>query len=301
MSQEGQFVIVRQEPAPNQVAAQILANNIGVPQIGAQSDAVNQAQAQAPQHQAQENLAQPPAAPPAQPEPVSAQVISQIVNQAISGVTSYIDNAIIPLKSASKEVEELKLQSKLNFNHRGNKTQFQFNHEILSNVEASISRIEEGNITEVLPLLKESAEKLSKRNKLIRLADKSDGGWAVVDEYLSDDLAEDSDDDRRIRSAQAKASRKKRARAASRQQKPYQRKMQYGQAYGNPSGANFRRQNYGYGQYQFGNSQKGGDRCFACGERGHWRRQCTAASQSATKGYGAASTSNMPKEGARWY
>ena len=48
-----------------------------------------------------------------------------------------------------------------------------------------------------------------KRQKMIRLADKSDAGWLVVEEYESDELAEDSEDDKKIRKAQNKASRKK--------------------------------------------------------------------------------------------
>ena len=44
---------------------------------------------------------------------------------------------------------------------------------------------------------------------MIKLADKNDGGWLVVEEYQSDDLADDSEDDKRIRKAQANAARKK--------------------------------------------------------------------------------------------
>ena len=35
--------------------------------------------------------------------------------------------------------------------------------------------------------------------KLIRSADKSKAGWDTVNEYISDDLASDSDNDKRIR------------------------------------------------------------------------------------------------------
>ena len=45
--------------------------------------------------------------------------------------------------------------------------------------------------------------------KLIKLADKSEAGWLAVDEYESDELAEDSADEKRIRKAQDKAVRKK--------------------------------------------------------------------------------------------
>ena len=43
--------------------------------------------------------------------------------------------------------------------------------------------------------LEEGAELVEKRIKAIKLADKSDYGWATVSEYLSDELASDSDDE----------------------------------------------------------------------------------------------------------
>ena len=42
--------------------------------------------------------------------------------------------------------------------------------------------------------LESGRELVSKRVKAIKLADKSEFGWATVNEYLSDELASDSDD-----------------------------------------------------------------------------------------------------------
>ena len=54
---------------------------------------------------------------------------------------------------------------------------------------------------------------VSKRIKVIKMADKSDFGWSTVNEYrLSDELASDSDDEKRMYRAERRAERKTRER-----------------------------------------------------------------------------------------
>jgi hypothetical protein len=49
---------------------------------------------------------------------------------------------------------------------------------------------------------------LEERQKMIRLADRSEYGWDVVSEYQSDELAIDSDDEKRISKAEKAAEKK---------------------------------------------------------------------------------------------
>ena len=56
-------------------------------------------------------------------------------------------------------------------------------------------------------MAKRTIKLIERRQKLIKLGDKSEAGWLAVDEYESDELAEDSADENRIRKAQDKAVR----------------------------------------------------------------------------------------------
>ena len=51
-------------------------------------------------------------------------------------------------------------------------------------------------------------EHLSRREKLIKLADRLEAGWAFMEEYIEDDLANNSDDERRIEKAEKAAEQK---------------------------------------------------------------------------------------------
>ena len=57
-------------------------------------------------------------------------------------------------------------------------------------------------------LAKSIKEDIEKQNKLLKIADKSIAGWGTVEEYLSDDLASNSEDDRKIKGAERRALQK---------------------------------------------------------------------------------------------
>ena len=103
-----------------------------------------------------------------------------------------------------KEVVQLK--------YKGNKKQFELNAELDSIIESIETESERGEPN--LPLIKkysqEARELIRKRQKLIKIADQSKDDWQVVAEYESDELASDSEDEKRLKKARDKASRKKR-------------------------------------------------------------------------------------------
>ena len=59
-------------------------------------------------------------------------------------------------------------------------------------------------------MAKSIKEDIGKRNKLLKIA-----GWGTVEGYLSDDLASDSEDDRKIKTAERQALQKQNIRRAN--------------------------------------------------------------------------------------
>ena len=102
-------------------------------------------------------------------------------------------------KKLRREAEASKLKKK------GNLKQFLFNAELLDEVKSITEDLQTQDTDSANKTAKRTIKLIERRQKLIKLADKSEAGWLAVDEYESDELA----DEKRIRKAQDKAVRKK--------------------------------------------------------------------------------------------
>ena len=71
-----------------------------------------------------------------------------------------------------------------------------------------MDQLTEQNVLNCREALSQGMTIVQQRQKMIKLADSSDAGWLVVHEYVSNPLADKSDDEKRIFKAQSRADRK---------------------------------------------------------------------------------------------
>ena len=118
------------------------------------------------------------------------------------------------LQTRLQKGKELEVKQKIdlqaeNFKFKGNQKQFVLNAEL----EELAGKIKEANAQrdhkKVAQLTDQNKSLLHKRHKLIKLADSSEAGWDAVQEYESQDIASDDEDDKKIRYARAAANRKR--------------------------------------------------------------------------------------------
>ena len=117
-------------------------------------------------------------------------------------------------------------------------------------------------------------ELLRHRQKVIKLADQSENGWRTVAEYETNPIASDSEDEKRIYRAEARASRKSR----------FDRGGRRGRWRGHPYRRGFRRavdSNQGDGTQMVSQQNKRPGLCFSCSMPGHWKFECPSLKAAA--------------------
>ena len=209
---------------------------------------------------------------------------------------------------ADSVARRVKRSLPLEFRRKGNEKQYKFNEELVEKLEEAATELQSvGDVPEgaegvnvprgVLEKAKESIKQgtvlVQERQKCIRMADRSEYGWDVVQEYQSDELAANSEDEKRISKAEKAAEQRS------------QRKKKSAAAKGGARGLSQARSDWwrnravpfmplqggvaqAPGQWQFGGSRPFGaptagpmmksgrvqGPCFACGEFGHLRSSC---------------------------
>ena len=98
-----------------------------------------------------------------------------------------IDKKLQPPSNQNAKTEDI-FKSK----HKGNRIQFEFNQQILRIVENLSSALNNEDTGEANDLCGDLTAKLKRRNKLIKMADRSVLGWDTVAEYEADPIASNS-------------------------------------------------------------------------------------------------------------
>ena len=135
--------------------------------------------------------------------------------------------------------------------------------------------------------------KLKRRNKLIKMANRSVLGWDNVAEYEADLITSDSDDGQKIRQAENRVFTKRKTKTSNKltlrvpSQKPSGQQFQIDGEHNGftplsqqtfklrfPSNSFNQDGYYRRAQWPISSNVRSGDTCFGCGERGHWRKYC---------------------------
>ncbi|CAB4027771.1 Hypothetical predicted protein [Paramuricea clavata] len=137
--------------------------------------------------------------------------VGQVFEQFQSYIDTRLSNLENSLQSANHDQPETndiqastkKLQREadaLKFKYKPNAKQFIYNAKVEDLVGSTVEHLEKENPSceQAFGIDTEAPAKMTK------LADKSDAGWLVVEEYESDELAEDSEDGKKIRNIEYK-------------------------------------------------------------------------------------------------
>ena len=194
----------------------------------------------------------------------------------------------------SSQTKELKrkvpiIPEIIKWKRRGNEEQYKVNKRAIEKLEEAEESLEDvhtqisggsGNDT-----LMRAHDAVGEGKSIIlhrqKLADSSENGWRFVDEYERNELAENSDDEKKIQKAEYRASRKMTSNRGRKRG-------------GNFTGSGrdstqryYRGAHSGIGQSQGnyrGTNRRTGT-CYTCGKFGHWRSECQVIKSAQGEGH----------------
>ena len=149
---------------------------------------------------------------------LSAEQLAEVMQAVKEGMREEISSLKRELASDRESaddrlVKKLKLEKAPTFKKKAHEKQHHFNEEVIAKFEAGAACLTETPpaMEKAKTMMEEGTKFVRERQKLIRLADRSEHGWATVEEYLEGELVDNSDDEKRMQKAEFRAGRKLKA------------------------------------------------------------------------------------------
>ena len=184
--------------------------------------------------------------------------------------------------SIIREIKKIKtVDTRPVFKKKSNEEQFKASEKVLDAMEEAKYNLEGGDFEAAKSAVDQGISLVKERQKLILLADKSQYGWKTVHEYLKHELAEDSDDEKKIYRAESRAARNSKRWTFQRNVSGNTSTVSQSQSSTTPSVQSSpiptivnRGATFGQVTRAFGPQRLAPGACFACGKMGHWRASC---------------------------
>ena len=156
--------------------------------------------------------------------PEVQEAIKQAFSDLSANLTTVIEPRLTDFKrdlveerdsSVASVVKRVK-RNEVEFKSEGNKKQFEHQQQVLDCLTEAQHSLASSKYEKAKRAIKEGINLTEKRIKVIKLADRSEFGWSTVSEYLSGDLASNSEDEKRIFRSERRAERRSKQAASRR-------------------------------------------------------------------------------------
>ena len=204
--------------------------------------------------------------------------VSNIFEEKMQGLKRSI---MTEHQTLSHKIEKKMKKSDMTFKSKTNKIQYEINAELMDSMVQAKDKLVEypPAVSKAVELLTEGIDVVSERNRDIEMCEQSPYGWLTVEEYKLRAVSNDSDDDRRIRRAEAAVEKRLDSKKKPKKGKSIPTRGGYNQPNNSyypppPPPVYFQPFRGGRGRGAYPRRNTTNDFCFACHTKGHWRDEC---------------------------